>query len=105
MIVNGTEANTLLSAQIASTQRQPAQDTAAAAQRDRTLDTQRIAQERAAEAPQTAAGVSAVDTDESGDPREARPDLPRDAQADAREVQERSNGRPSGRGGAVDLFV
>lgn len=105
MIVNGTEANTLLSAQIASTQRQPAQDTAAAAQRDRALETSRIAEDRAAEAPQTASAVSAVETEESGDPREARPDLPRDAQADARDAQERTNGRPVARGGSVDLFV
>lgn len=105
MIVNGTEANTLLAAQLASTQRQPAQDPAATAERDRTLDVQEIARRRAAEAPQTRQAVNAAETDDSGRLAAARPDLPRDAQAEARNATERNGNRPPPRGSSVSLFA
>lgn len=105
MIVTGTEANTLLAAQSASVQRQPAQDAAAAQQRDRAVDTQQVSRQGEAEAPQQRAAVAAVDGDDSGRSSSSRQDLPSDAQGAARAAIERSGNATPQRGSAVNLLA
>lgn len=110
MNVNGTEANTLLAAQLASQQRQPAQEAASQAQRDQSLQVRDAALQGAAtQAPQTASGLRAVETEDSGRGTGARRDLPRDAQGDAREALNANGERPSNgplqRGAVVDIIT
>lgn len=105
MIVTGTEPNTLLAAQAASVQRQPAQDAAAAQQRDRAADTQQVSRQGEAEAPQQRAAVAPVDGEDSGRPGQSRQDLPSDAQATARAAIERSGNNAPPRGSAVNLLA
>ncbi|MBO6836968.1 MAG: hypothetical protein JJ878_22280 [Alphaproteobacteria bacterium] len=105
MIVTGTEANTLLAAQTASVQRQPAQDSAAAQQRDRAAETQQVSRQGEAEAPQTRAAVAPVDGEESGRSAQSRQDLPQDAQGAARAAIERAGNTPPPRGSAVNLLA
>lgn len=110
MNVNGTEANTLLAAQLASQQRQPAQEAAGQAQRDQSLQVRDASlQGAASQAPQTAAGLRAVDTEDSGRSAGGRPDLPRDAQGDARQALNASGERPGGgppqRGAVVNIIT
>jgi hypothetical protein len=110
MIVNGTEANTLLAAQLASQQRQPSQEAAAQAQRDQSLQVQEASTRRgASEAPLSATAVRAVETDEPGRVNAARREPPRDAQADARNVLDAGSAdggdRPLQRGAVVNLLA
>lgn len=104
-IINGTDANTLLTAQLAVAQRQPAQDPAAAQARDQQLQVQRQTRNQNAQAPQTSQAVLAADTETSGQAAASRPDLPRDAQANARAATERNGDRPPRRGSAVDVYA
>ena len=104
MNVNGTEANTLLAAQLVAQQRDLAQD-AVADRRQQNLQVDEVTRRRSAEAPQTGSAVSAANTDDTGNPQSARPDLPRDAQEDARRATERSGGDVPRRGTVVNVFV
>ena len=128
MLINGSDANSLISAQLAAGERQAAQDPARAEQRNQRLAQEDVSLRRAAEAPQTTQGVTAPETEDRGRtgalraraPQDeltgrsasdrARPDLPDDAQANARDAVARAQARGGDsavprRGAAVDVFA
>lgn len=104
MTVSGTEANTLLTAQLAAQQRDLLQD-AATTRRQQTTQIDEVTRRRTVEEPQTGSAVAAADTENTGNPEPSRPDLPRDAQEDARRATERNDGRAPSRGSVVSVFV
>lgn len=104
MTVTGTEANTLLTAQLAVQQRDLAQN-AQADRRQQTPQPGQVTERPSAEAPQSGFAVSATNTEDTGNTESSRPDLPRDAQEDARRATESSGSRPVERGSVVSVFV
>lgn len=108
MNVAGVEANTLLLAQSVTGVRQVAQDPAAAAQRDRALNSEEIAQRRQAQAPQVQTAVTAIEADNAGRTAFLTKSLPKDAQSDARALvatAPQAGSTPPPRGSVVNIYA